>query len=369
MKRIDPKMPDQESTRTVRKIVLSIVAILIILIIILGITGYRFYTTSLEPLEPESTEEISVEIPTGSSRTDIARILEEEGVIQSAFVFNYHLRFTGEQGFQAGYYLMSPSMAIDDIVEYLQEGGTPIPDDPSGRLTIPEGYMLEQVAMIVESQTEYTVQDFKELVEDEEFLDTLLETYPDLLSDTLEVSEETRYTLEGYLYPATYEFYEDSSLESLIIQMVRRMDQEMNPYYEEIEEMDTTVHSILTMASFIEREGITPEDRELISGVFYNRLEINMPLQTDVSVTYALGEHQERITYEDLEVDSPYNTYMHTGIGPGPVNNPAGDSIRASMYPAETDYMYFLADLNTRDVYFSETYEQHLEYQNEYLRD
>lgn len=362
-------MPDQESTRTVRKIVLSIVAILIILLIILGFSGYRFYTNALEPLDPESTEEKTVEIPSGSSRTDIARILEEEGIIQSAFVFNYHIRFTGEEGFQAGHYMFSPSMSIDEIVSSLQEGGTPIPESAAGSITVPEGYMLEQVAMIVDSQTEYTVDDFMDIVEDDEYLNERLEDYPELLQGAMEAREETRYTLEGYLYPATYEFYDDSSLESLVTQMIRRMHQAVEPYYEDIEASEFDVHETLTLASFIEREGFRVEDRDLFSGVFHNRLEVEMPLQTDVSVTYALGEHQERITYDDLEIDSPYNTYMYTGLGPGPVNNPDESSIEAAIHPAETDYMYFLADLETREVYFSETYEQHLEYQNEYLRD
>lgn len=362
-------MPDQESTRTVRKIVLSIVGILIILLIVLAFSGYRFYTNALEPLDPESTEEISVEIPTGSSRTDIARILEDEGVISSAFVFNYHLRFSGEEGFQAGHYLFSPSMSTDEIVASLQGGGTPIPDNPHGTVTIPEGYMLEQIAMIVESQTEYSADEFMELVEDEEYLNERLEDYPQLLSEALEQRGETRYTLEGYLYPATYEFYDEDSLESIINQMLRRMNQAVEPFFEDIEESEFTVHEILTLASFIEREGFRSEDRDLFSGVFHNRLEEGMRLQTDVSVTYALGQHQERITYDDLEVDSPYNTYMYEGLGPGPVNSPDEDSIRAAIFPAETEYMYFLADLNTREVYFSETYEQHLEYQEEYLRD
>lgn len=361
-------MPNRQSTQTVRKIVLSIVSILIILVIVLIVSGYHYYTTSLEPLEPESNEDVPVKIPIGSSRTDIARILEENNIIRSAFVFNYHLRFTGEEGFQAGYYLFSPSMSTDEIVWMLQEGGTPITEESTGRLTIPEGFTIEQVAIVVDNQTDYSVEEFFELVENDEFLEEKLEEFPQLLEGAIEMREETLYTLEGYLYPATYEFFDDTSLADIVTQMLSRMDSVMSQYYDEIEEKGSTVHEILTMASFIEREGITYEDRELISGVFYNRLAINMPLQTDVSVTYALGEHQERITYDDLEVDSAYNLYQHRGLGPGPVNNPDEDSIRASMYPAETDYMYFLADLSTREIYFSETYEQHLEYQNKYLR-
>ena len=361
-------MPDRHSTRTVRKIVLSIVFILFMLIIVLVVSGYQYYTSSLEPLEPESNQDVPIEIPIGSSRTDIARILEENDIIRSAFVFNYHLRFTGEEGFQAGYYLFSPSMATDEIVTHLQEGGAPILEEASGSITIPEGFTVEQIAIVIEQQTDYSLDDFFELIESDDFLSDKAEEFPDLLSGAMDAEEETLYTLEGYLYPATYEFLDDTTLEELVTQMINRMDQVFQEYYAEIDDQDTSVHNILTIASFVEREGITYEDRELISGVFYNRLDRDMPLQTDVSVTYALGEHQERITYDDLEVDSPYNLYAYKGIGPGPVNNPSDESIQASLYPADTDYMYFLADLSTKEVYFSETYEQHLEYRDEYLR-
>ncbi|GEK91493.1 endolytic transglycosylase MltG [Alkalibacterium kapii] len=361
-------MPDKNSTKTVRKIVLSIVSILIILIIVLFVSGYKYYTSSLEPLDPESNTDVPIEIPIGSSRTDIARILEENDIIKSAFVFNYHLRFSGEEGFQAGYYLFSPSMSTEEIVTQLQEGGTPIMEESAGKLTIPEGFTVEQVAIVIEQQTDYSVDDFFELIESDDFLEAKAEEYPELLDKAMEVKDDTLYTLEGYLYPATYEFLDDTSLDGLITQMIDRMDQVLNEHYTEIENKETTVHNILTLASFVEREGITYEDREKIAGVFYNRLNEGMPLQTDVSVTYALGEHQERITYDDLDVDSPYNLYEYRGLGPGPVNNPSEDAILATLYPAETDYMYFLADLSTREVYFSETYEQHLEYKNKYLK-
>ncbi|MFO8070171.1 MAG: endolytic transglycosylase MltG [Alkalibacterium sp.] len=360
-------MPDRQSIKTVRKIVLSIVSILIILIVVLVVSGYQYYTSSLEPLEPGSNEDIPIEIPIGSSRTDIARILEESNIIRSAFVFNYHLRFTGEEGFQAGYYLFSPSMSTDEIVTQLQDGGTPIMEEASGSITIPEGFTVEQVAIVIEQQTDYSIDEFFDLIENEDFLAEKAEVFPNLLNETIYDNEEILYSLEGYLYPATYELLEDTTLNELVTQMIDHMDQVLEDYYTEIEAQETTVHKILTMASFIEREGITYEDRELISGVFYNRLDAEMPLQTDVSITYALGEHQERITYDDLETDSPYNLYKHTGLGPGPVNNPSEESIKASLYPAETDYMYFLADLATKEVYFSESYEQHLEYKREYL--
>lgn len=359
-------MPREGSERTVKKIVFGTLVVLFLLLIVLGVTGFFFVRSALGPKDSSNTEIVQVEIPQGSSRSDISTILENEGIIDSAFVYNTYLRFNNEQNFQAGSYDMSPSMSLNEITDYLQEGGTPIGVETQ-TFTVPEGYMLEQFAMIIDDRTQFSEEEFMELVQDDEFINEQAELYPELLSGTVE-EEDTRYTLEGYLYPATYEFTEDHSLEGIVSMMISRMNQAAEPFFDDIENSEYNLHEMMTLASFIEREGITDEDRKVISGVFHNRLDIDMMLQTDVSVTYALGEHQERITYADLEVDSPYNSYRHTGLGPGPVNSPSAESIDAAVNPVETNYLFFLADLNTREVYFSETYEQHLEYQNEYLR-
>lgn len=359
-------MPREGSERTVKKIVFGTLMVLLVILVVLGITGFFFVRNALGPKDSDSTEVVEVEIPQGSSRTDIVNILDENDIIDSSFVFNTYLRLNNEQNFQAGTYEMSPSMSLAEITDYLQEGGTPIGVETE-QFTVPEGYMLEQFAMIIDENTPFSYEEFMDLVQDETFLQEQAEVYPELLSETME-KDDTRYKLEGYLYPATYEYTHDHSLEGIVTMMLSRMNQAVESYYDAIEESDYSVHEILTLASFIEREGITDEDRKVISGVFHNRLDIDMMLQTDVSVTYALGEHQERITYDDLEVDSPYNSYKNTGLGPGPVNSPSEESIDAAVNPVETDYLYFLADLKTKEVYFSETYDQHLEYQNQYLR-
>jgi len=360
-------MANRGSKSTIKKIVLGIVIVFLALLILLGVTGVFYYNSSLQPKNPESEEVTEVEISPGSSRADIARILEEEGTIESAFVFNTYSRLNEEQGFQAGYYNMSRSMSVDEIVDYLQEGGSAVSKDEYPTVTLPEGIPLAEMATIIDEDTEFSEDEFMEVVQDENFLNEKLEQFPELLTDVFE-EEETRYKLEGYLYPATYEIREETTVEDLVTEMISQMNQVVEPYYDDIEESEYNVNETLTLASFIEREGITDEDRKVISGVFHNRLEVGMPLQTDVSVTYALGEHQERISYNDLEVDSPYNSYMYAGLGPGPVNNPSKPSIDAAVNPTDTDYLYFLSDLDTREVYFSETYDQHLEYQEEYLR-
>lgn len=364
---LDGKLQNEQKEKSVvTKIVLAIITVLVILLVVLGVTAYNFYTSSIEPLDPASKEEIQVEIPSGSSPTNIARILEENGVIKSASVFNVYTRLNNEGQFRAGYYLLSPSMNIDEVIDSLQAGGTDFPADSVERITVPEGSTITQIAEIVAARTTYSAEEFMALIENEEFQQQLLSQYPELLTDAFE-AEEVRYALEGYLFPATYEFFEDMALEEVVQSMVGKMNEVMQQYYAQIEEQGQTVHEILTIASLVEREGLSYEDRTQIADVFYNRIEIGMPLQTDISVLYSLDTHKERVSHDDLEVESPYNLYQNTGMGPGPFNSPSEESIKATINPVDTDYIYFLADIDTQKVYFAETYQQHLEYKREYV--
>lgn len=359
-------MNERNKSKTVRNIILGIVVVFLFAVIILGFFGYRYVTRSVGPLDPDSEEVIEVEIPTGATRRTIGGILEEEDVINSSFIFEYYVRFKGNNDFKAGTYLMSPSMSMEELMTYLNEGGTPIAKLPTGRVTLPEGIHLEDIADRIESQTDFTADDFMSLIQNEAFINEVAELYPDLLTDAL-AAENTRYTLEGYLFPATYEVYEETTLEALVKQMISRMDQAVKPHYETIAASELNVHETLALASHIEREGVTDEDRALISGVFYNRLAVGMMLQTDPSVSYAHGSHRERTSLADLEIDSPYNTYRVTGVGAGPISSPSESAINASVNPTETEYYYFLADLATGNVYYAEDYDEHLRLKAKYL--
>ncbi len=331
------------------------------------LAGYFYVQRGLSPVEEDSEEVVEVEVPMGSNKNEIGKILEENQLIKSPLIYQIYLRLNNKTNFQAGTYLMSPSMSLEEIIRYLNDGGTPIIPEPIAQLTVPEGLTIEQIAEQIERKTNFSEMDFMTLVQDEVFIQKMVERYPELLSDALEAKEETRYTLEGYLYPATYEIFEKTTLEDLLVEMISQENKVMTAYYDKIQENELNIHELLTLASYIEGEGVSAEDRELIAGVFYNRLDIDMLLRTDPSVSYALGEHRERITFADLEIDSPYNTYKYAGIGPGPINNPSESAFKASLEPAETDYLFFLADLKTGNVYFSEDYDQHLEYKRKYL--
>lgn len=358
---------ERKKNKTVRNILISIVIVFILAVAFLTYSGYNYVVDSLEPMDETSEEIVEIEIPTGSTRRDIAAILEENGLVNSALIFEYYVRFFGDSNFQAGTYLMSPSMSMEEMTTYLNEGGTPIMEQAISVVTVPEGIHLEQIAEQIENETNFSGEEFMTLIEDPVFIQSVSEEYPGLLSSAVSEADVTRYTLEGYLFPATYEIFEQTDLESLIRQMISRMDQAMQPHYASIQSSGFNVHDILTLASYIEREGVTDEDRGLISGVFHNRLRAGMPLQTDPSVAYALGVHLEQTSLEDLEIESPYNTYRYPGVGAGPINSPSESAINASVNPTDTTYMYFLADINTGEVYYSETFEQHLEYQSQYV--
>lgn len=347
----------------VRKIVWIIVSVGTILALVVGFAGYKYVTEALQPLEPDSTEIVEVEIPIGTSTKGITQILEDEKIIKNATIFNYYIKTQNVSDFQAGFYELSPSMKLDDIIAKLQEGGSSVPDQ---KILIKEGDTAEEIATEIEAKTDFTAAQFLELLNNPEFLASATAQFPDLLTEATQRTD-TRYKLEGYLFPATYDYLLGSTLEEIVMQMLQKANDVIVPYKDQITAKGYTIHQILTIASLVEKEGVTPEDRAKIASVFFNRLAIDMPIQSDISILYALNEHKELVTFEDLEIDSPYNLYKNTGMGPGPFDSPSEGAIQATLNPAATNYLYFVADTKTGIVYFAETYEQHLEYQSQYV--
>ncbi|MFT4412736.1 endolytic transglycosylase MltG [Fredinandcohnia humi] len=348
----------QSEARMIRRIVL--IAFIIILLIISGVVGggYLYVKSALEPVDPTSKEQINVTIPIGTSPTGIARILEENGIVKNAKVFRYYTKFKNESGFQAGEYIFTPAMTFDEIITSLKSGV--VMDEEVFKITIPEGKQLDQIATIIAEKTGYTDEEIMKKLDDRAYIEELMALFPSILTEEI-LHEDIKHPLEGYLFPATYPFYEEKpSIESIIETMLGQTEKVLGNYIGLMEgnEIVNSPHKLLTMASLIEEEATALTDREQISSVFYNRIEIGMPLQTDPTVLYALGKHQERVLYEDLEVDSPYNTYKIQGLTPGPIANAGEMSLTAALNPAQTDYLYFLAT-PTGEVLYSNTLEEH----------
>ncbi|KPB05106.1 endolytic transglycosylase MltG [Bacillus sp. CHD6a] len=352
--------------KIVRRIVFTVFVILMLALTSVIGGGYFYIKNALQPVSEEDTKTEKVEIPIGSSPTSIGRILEENGIINNGKVFRYYVKFKNESGFMAGEYELSPSMNLDEIIGHLKEGR--VQQEVLFQITIPEGRQLEQIAVILENRMGLSEKEFLEKANDKVFLEKMREKYPKVITDEM-FDEDVKYALEGYLFPATYPFYvENPTAEEVIDVMLQKTNEVLQDEAVRtgMGNKDLTTHELLTMASLIEAEATMQADRQSISSVFYNRLNVGMPLQTDPTVLYALGEHKERTLYEDLEVDSPYNTYKNQGLPPGPIANAGLTSIQAALSPAETEFYYFLATPDG-EVLFNETLEEHNIDKNEHI--
>jgi UPF0755 protein len=346
----------QSEARVVRRIVLIVSVLLVVLIGIIGGGGYLYIHSALKPMEPNSKVQKKVEIPIGSSVTGIAERLESNGIIKDAKVFKYYVKLKNEGGFMAGDYQLSPSMDVQEIVGRLKTGK--VLAEASFKITIPEGKQLKEIAAIMAKATNQNEADVFNKLNDKEYVKTLIAKYPDILTDDV-LNPAVMYPLEGYLFPATYPFYKNNpSVEEMVDAMLKKSRNVLADYSEAGSEKNLTIHQMLTMASLIEEEATEKADRKKISSVFFNRIDKGMMLQTDPTVLYAQGRHKDRVVYKDLEVNSPYNTYKHTGLPPGPIANAGKTSIEAALDPEKTEFYYFLATPEG-EVIFTKSLEEH----------
>lgn len=355
----------KKETSIIKKIMKYFMIALLVIVLVGGFFTWNYIKGETQPVDTAQTELVSFEIEQGASVKEVSKALEEEGIIRNSKLFNFYLKFKNVSGFKSGLYHVSKSMTLDEIIAELSGQGKD-KDQNATKVLIREGEQLTEIAKEVEKSTKYSAEDFMAKVQDEDFLRYLVQKFPKLLTQSYN-GYQVKYVLEGYLFPATYDMNDSKTLQMLITEMVAKTDEVMSKYYDKILASDYTLQEIMAMASLIEKEGTKLEDRKKISSVFHNRIKENMKLQTDVSVQYALGEHKEALSLSDLEVDSPYNLYQNYGVGPGPYNSPSEDAIVAAMEPAETDYLYFLADIKTKEIYYAKTYEEHLELKAKYI--
>lgn len=268
---------------------------------------------------------VRVIIPRGASLRTAADSMAASGVIRTALLFRVYARIDGgDRQIQAGTYLLRRGTAWKDVVRAMN-GGTAI----INRVTIPEGFTIAQITPVLVRALGTTADSVDVAVHDSALRARL---------------DDPAATLEGYLFPDTYVFAPGTSAREAVTEMVKRFQREWKPEYDtEAQALGYSRHQIVTMASIVEKEARVPEERPVIAAVYYNRLKDGMPLQADPTVQYALGHHTERVLYRDLTIDSPYNTYLHLGLPPGPVASPGGASLRAALHPANVPFLYFVA--------------------------
>jgi len=372
-----PRRSRRESVKpTKKKKKFRFVRFLVTLLILLallgvgGFYGYRYAESALQPIDPSFKQYVKVQIPEGSNSQEIGSILEKSGLIKHGLLFTAYVKYKNYSDLKSGYYNLQKSMSTEDLIKALQKGGTPEPQEVVyANLIIPEGFTLEQIAQTVaqlqgEFKEPLTTEAFMAKVQDENFIAQEVARYPKLLESLPAKDSGVRYRLEGYLFPATYTIKESTTIESLIDEMLATMDKNLSPHYATIKEKNLTVNELLTIASLVEKEGAKTEDRKLIAGVFYNRLNLGMPLQSNIAILYAEGKLGQKISLADdvaidTTIDSPYNVYKNIGLMPGPVDSPSLDAIESSINQTKSDNLFFVANVQDGKVYFAATKEEH----------
>ncbi|CIY65346.1 aminodeoxychorismate lyase [Streptococcus pneumoniae] len=364
-----PVKPKKEKKSHVKAFVISFLVFLALLSAG-GYFGYQYVQSSLQPVDASSKQYVTVGIPEGSNVQEIGTTLEKAGLVKHGLIFSLYAKYKNYTDLKAGYYNLQKSMSTEDLLKELQKGGTDEPQEPVlATLTIPEGYTIDQIAQAVgqlqgDFKEPLTADAFLAKVQDETFISQAVAKYPTLLESLPAKDSGARYRLEGYLFPATYSIKESTTVESLIDEMLAAMDKNLSPYYSTIKSKNLTVNELLTIASLVEKEGAKTEDRKLIAGVFYNRLNRDMPLQSNIAILYAQGKLGQNISLAedvaiDTNIDSPYNVYKNVGLMPGPVDSPSLDAIESSINQTKSDNLYFVADVTEGKVYYANNQEDH----------
>ncbi|SUW09344.1 aminodeoxychorismate lyase [Brachyspira pilosicoli] len=327
-----------------------IIIVSIAVIFAISIASLIVYTVS--PVAKDS-QKVYFEIKQGEGAYNISKKLQEQGLIRNSRLFVVlakHLKY--DRKLLSGYYELNKNMSMIDIMKHLNSG-----KQAMVRLTIAEGKNIYEIANYLETQGFTTKEEFLKACHDKK----ILERYS-IPSDSV----------EGYIFPSTYYIVKGNPAEVLVTHMIDSLFKQFPDLEERAKKIGRTVHEVLTMASIVEKEMGPNDDPKLIASVYYNRLNIDKRLEADPTTIYAMtlvkGDYIEKpnLKYDDLRMVHPYNTYKNTGLPPGPICSSSAKAIEASLSPAKTDYIFFVAD-GTGKHAFSVTYEEHLKNIDKYI--
>ncbi len=337
--------------------------LLCVMVVVIGIimAGWNWIDRSFfAPVDAQDQTPVAFTVASGSSLTKVANNLESAGLIHNRTVFKYYADFLGYgQKIQAGDYQVNKAMSMHEIMNLLTTGdGNPI----TRNITIIPGWTITDMAAYLKNQGVIQTE--------EEFL-SLCRNGQDFsayyyISDVLKTQNVASrlYVLEGYLAPDTYEIYTDATAQDIIKKLLSQTEAVyQDSYHDRAQELGMTMDQVIALASMIEKEAKT-NDFSKVSAIFHNRLKQNMTLGSDVTIKYVSGVKRMSLTNEDLNVDSPYNTYRYKGLPLGPICSPSGAAIEAALYPDEQfiaeNFLYFCSkDPNTGELHFSRTLEEH----------
>lgn len=332
-------------------------AFLLTALVLVVLVGGRNFGNA--PVDSRNSQTVTVEIREGMGARAIARQLKEAGLLRSPLGFVARVVLTGKRGsLRAGRYAFSPRETGAAMLERLVRGET-LPEDVS--VTFPEGFTLKQIAARLEAKAITDADAFRGAALADRFRHEF---------DVLQNAPADA-TLEGYLFPDTYRLKRGTAAEDVIRRMLRRFAEQYEAAVSEVAQEEaqgqggarppaaTSVHAIVTMASIIEREVVTPDDRRLVAGILWKRDAAGMGLDADATIRYALNKWDGRLTVEDLRADSRYNTRRYRGLPPGPIGNPGRGSLQAALEPQPSEFLYYLSASDNQRTIFSKTLEEH----------
>jgi len=348
--------------RFIKGIILAVATVALFMVIYnYGKGYYDIYMEEYKGTYSYEGEDVQVVIPEGASANQIAGILKDAGLIKYKSAFTRRLQNSDEYRgkLHSGTYTLNTGMSTLDMMAAMSPNIDV--DMPIATLVIPEGFTIEMIAARCEEQGICTEQDFLNAINS-----VTTNDFP-YLAD-VPAGADVKYKLQGYIFPATYDIYENTTPQSLVDWMLETFD---NYYTEDMQaraaELGYTSYDVVTRASIVEREAKVAEERAIIAGVINNRLASGMQLQMCPTVLYPLTEglyDQNQVYYEDLELDSPYNTYLYSGLPVGPICNPGLACIEAVLYPEGHGYYYYHVDNEEAGTHiFTETYEEHVDTQ------
>jgi UPF0755 protein len=311
------------------------------------VSGLLVLQQQYKPVTAAEQEHILINIPAQSSASEIGKLLKKENLIRSELAFKIYLRQTSQaEKLLSGHYEFTRSQSIPEIVQQITQGQT-----SNQSFTIPEGFTIEKIGRLLVDKGIISSYSLWEQALHEKYDYSFLPA-PD---------PEQLTPLEGYLFPDTYSVPKDSSAGDIINMMLANFGRKWTALFaDEALSKDMSIEKTIIIASMIEREAQKAEERRLISGVIKNRLDDNMLLQICATVLYCTNQEKTVLTYQDLETDSPYNTYKYSGLPPGPISCPGSASIKAALEPSPHDYYFYVAK-GDGSHYFSKTYQEHLE--------
>ena len=357
MAKYRPIQPKRKAPSSGKKLFTSF----IILLVIIGLIASAWFVIQI--LNPVRLDSSSFTISQGQGVNQISHNLVEQGIIRNSLSFETYVFLKGIQSqFKAGDYQLPSVVNLKRLTEILTQGQSV----EEWELKVIEGLTIKDIAFILENRGSFQAEELMEAtgVGQPNNSFTFDISHYDFLQD-----KPASAHLEGYLFPDTYRFFTYSTIDDIIRKMLNNFDKKLIPQLrQDIQAQDKTIFDIITMASIIEREVMSDKDRAIVSGIFWKRLEIGMPLQADSTINYVTGKKTPAVSAQDLEVDSLYNTYKYPGLTPGPICNPSLSAIQAAIYPQESDYWYFLTEIDGEgNVHYAEDFEGHKENKAKYL--